>query len=54
MIDVIDDLNNTSMDVVTSIVSISGLGYSELFMSTFSIGMVFTRMAPTPPTVVHS
>ena len=35
------------MDVVTSIVSISDLDYSELLMSTFSIGMVFTSIPST-------
>lgn len=40
------------MDLLTSVVSISGLDYSELFMSTFSIGMVFTNMVIMLRTVV--
>jgi hypothetical protein len=50
VIDVVDELSDTSMDVVTSIVSISDPECFELLMSMFSIGMVFTSIASTPTT----
>jgi hypothetical protein len=55
VIDVADRLNDTSMDVATSIVSVSGLDYSELLLiPTFSIGTVLTSIAQTLPTVLPS
>lgn len=47
VIDVSNQLNDTSMDLDTSIVNIPGLEHSVLFMVTFSIGTVSNSMAST-------
>jgi len=54
VIDVSNQLHDTSMDVATSMVSISGLDYSVLFMSTFSIGTASNNMASTLTMVLPS
>lgn len=54
VIDVSNQLNDTSMDVATSIVSVPGLNYSVLFMSTFSTGTVSNNMASTLTMVLPS
>ena len=54
VIDVSNQLHDTSMDIATSIVNIPGLDYSVLFMSTFSIGTVSNNMASTLTMVLRS
>jgi hypothetical protein len=54
VINVIDELQDTRMDVVTSIVSISDLEEAKLLMSTCSIGTVLTSILTTLSTVLPS
>jgi hypothetical protein len=54
VINVINELDDTRMDVFTSIVSFSGLGKTKSFMSMCSIGTVLTSIAPTLSTVLPS
>jgi hypothetical protein len=54
VINVFDELQDTRMDVVTSIVSISGLEETKLLMSTCSIGMVLTSIPSMPSTALPS
>jgi hypothetical protein len=53
-INVINELQDTSMDVVTSIVSISALVDTQLFMSMYSIGMASTSTRPIQLMVLPS
>jgi len=53
-INVINELNDTRMDVVTSIVSILGPVSTQLFMSVLSIGTVSINMGTTSSTVAPS
>ena len=53
-INVFNDLQDRNMDVVTSIVGISALVDTQLFMSMYSIGMASTSIRPIQLMVLPS